>query len=212
MALACASVVACSSEDGQPGASLPQFDTSSTVAESDGASPDTGGTSAPTADENVNPEGVTAESLSSPETEYYVTAIPEHLSLEQTEVLVAYINYSRATWEAYRSMDGMTEVEAVTTGEALDEYTESYTVFSDGNQHIEGGYSVTVNSVEVNPGGTVATIGACVDQTQVQVIDAQGTDVTDRELKKRVSSVITVDRVENGWIVSASEKLGAGQC
>lgn len=214
VALVCGGMAACSSGDGQAGGSLPTLDTSSTATASDGASPDatTGDTAAPAAGASVNPEDVTAESLSNPETEYYVTSIPEDLSPEQAEVLVAYIAYSRTTWEAYRDMNGTAEVEAVTTGETLKSYLESYNTFAAAGQHIEGQFSVSILSVEAATENSIPNVSSCTDQHRIRIIDSQGNDVTEDSQREKFKYTYYLDWGTQGWIVYDVDRLGPGQC
>ena len=66
---------------------------------------------------------LTAEGLSDPAAEYTVSAIPEDLDETQTAVLRGYMAYDRATWDAYRAMDGdLSRVQAASTGDAWSTY------------------------------------------------------------------------------------------
>ena len=66
------------------------------------------------------PGEVTAESLSDPDSDYVVVSVPENLDQTQGEVVVAYVAFDKATWRAYRAMDGdHSAVEAAAGGDAL---------------------------------------------------------------------------------------------
>ena len=62
------------------------------------------------------PGEVTAESLSDPDSDHFVVSIPEDLDQAQKEVVLAYVAYDRATWRAYRAMDGDHSAAETTTG------------------------------------------------------------------------------------------------
>ena len=88
---------------------------------------------------------LTAEGLSDPAAEYTVSAIPEDLDETQTAVLRGYMAYDRATWDAYRAMDGdLSRVQAASTGDAWSTYRTEYQSAQDAGASMTGRYDLDI--------------------------------------------------------------------
>ena len=91
---------------------------------------------------------LTAEGLSDPAAEYTVSAIPEDLDETQTAVLRGYMAYDRATWDAYRAMDGdLSRVQAASTGDAWSTYRTEYQSAQDAGASMTGRYDLDIKFV-----------------------------------------------------------------
>ena len=117
---------------------------SSSAQPSSASSPAASG--APTA-----PGEVTAESLSDPDSGYVVVSVPEGLDEIQREVVVAYVAFDKATWRAYRAMDGdHSAVETTTGGDAIKDFQDDYAAWAAQGLHASGVYRVTIQTVNVD--------------------------------------------------------------
>ncbi|RJF40363.1 hypothetical protein D4740_11930 [Actinomyces sp. 2119] len=159
-----------------------------------------------------DPSEVTAQSLSDPATGYTVTSVPDDLDQAQAEVLLAFVAYDRATWEALRDMDGLEEVEATTTGSALESYTETYNRYDEAAQHYDGSFSMTVESVELISDYGVATVGSCGDYREVTRLSSSGEDQTPEGFQSTSSADFTLIYSVGGWKVSSWSDTGADWC
>ena len=179
---------------------------SSSVQPSSASSPAASG--APTA-----PGEVTAESLSDPDSDHFVAAIPEDLDQTQKEVVVAYVAHDRATWRAYRAMDGdHSAVETTTGGDALAKFQDNYATWTAQGLHASGVYRVTIQTVEVGGASSdTAVVFTCVDQHDVDLVKADGTSSGD-DLQHNYLYMATLDRSSGSWIVVSDERMGVDQC
>ena len=128
--------------------------------------------------------------------------------------MVAYVAHDRATWRAYRAMDGdHSAVEAAATGQALKSYQDDYAAWSAEGLHTSGVYRVTVQEVVLNDAAPdEAVMFICVDQHDMDVVKADGTS-GGRDLQYDYSHTVTVSRSSGSWIVVAEESNGVvGQC
>ena len=161
------------------------------------------------------PGEVTAESLSDPDSDHFVVSIPEDLDQTQREVVVAYVAYDRATWRAYRAMDGdHSAVEAVTGGDALQSYRDDYARWTSQGLHMSGVYRVTIQTVEVGGASSdTAVVFTCVDQHDVDLVKADGTS-SGKDIQHTYVYMVTLDRSSGSWIVVSDENMDVGvdQC
>ena len=161
------------------------------------------------------PGEVTAESLSDPDSDHFVVSIPEDLDETQREVVVAYVAYDRATWRAYRAMDGdHSAVEAVTGGDALQSYRDDYARWTSQGLHMSGVYRVTIQTVEVGGASSdTAVVFTCVDQHDVDLVKADGTS-SGKDIQHTYVYMVTLDRSSGSWIVVSDENMDVGvdQC
>ena len=191
-----------------PGEASASAGSSSSVQPSSASSPAASG--APTV-----PGEVTAESLSDPDSDHFVVSIPEDLDQTQREVVVAYVAYDRATWRAYRAMDGdHSAVEAVTGGDALQSYRDDYARWTSQGLHMSGVYRVTIQTVEVGGASSdTAVVFTCVDQHDVDLVKADGTS-SGKDIQHTYVYMVTLDRSSGSWIVVSDENMDVGvdQC
>ena len=159
------------------------------------------------------PGEVTAESLSDPDSDHFVAAIPEDLDQTQREVVVAYVAYDRATWRAYRAMDGdHSAVEAAAGGDALKDFQDDYAAWAAQGLHASGVYRVTIEGI--HSGGALpdeASVVTCVDQHDVDLVKADGTSSGD-DLQHNYSYMVTLSRSSGSWMVMSDERVGVDQC
>ena len=160
------------------------------------------------------PGEVTAESLSDPDSDHFVVSVPEDLDQTQREVVVAYVAYDRATWRAYRAMDGdHSAVEAVTGGDALQSYRDDYARWTSQGLHMSGVYRMTIQTLEVGGASSdTAVVFTCVDQHDVDLVKADGTSSGD-DLQHNYSYMAILGRSSSGsWMVVSDERVGVDQC
>ena len=190
-----------------PGEASASAGSSSSAQPSSASSPAASG--APSA-----PGEVTAESLSDPDSGYVVVSVPEDLDQPQGEVLVAYVAYDRATWRAYRAMDGdHSAVEATATGQALQSYRDDYATWSAEGLHMSGTYRMTVQEVVLNDAAPdEAVMFICVDQHDLDAVKADGTS-SGKDIQYYYSHTVALSRSSGSWIVVAEESNGVvDQC
>ena len=161
------------------------------------------------------PGEVTAESLSDPDSDHFVVSIPEDLDQAQREVVVAYVAHDRATWRAYRAMDGdYSAVQATTSGDALAKFQNNYTRWTSQGLHMSGVYRVTIQTVDVGGASSdTAVVFTCVDQHDVDLVKADGASSGD-DLQHNYLYMVTLDRSSGSWIVVSDENMDVGvdQC
>ena len=160
------------------------------------------------------PGEVTAESLSDPDSDHFVVSIPEDLDQTQREVVVAYVAHDRATWRAYRAMDGdHSAVETTTGGDALAKFQDNYATWTAQGLHASGVYRVTIQEVVLNDAAPdEAAVFTCVDQRDTDLVKADGTS-SGRDLQHNYSYMAMLDRSSGSWIVVVEEFNGVvDQC
>ena len=161
------------------------------------------------------PGEVTAESLSDPDSDHYVAAIPEDLDQAQKEVVVAYVAHDRATWRAYRAMDGdHSAVETTTGGDALAKFQDNYAAWAAQGLHASGVYRVTIQTVDVGgESSNTAVVFTCVDQHDTDLVKADGTS-SGKDIQHTYVYMVTLDRSSGSWIVVSDENMDVGvdQC
>ena len=214
--------VACSGGGGSASSvSVPPYTPDAQTA-SAGPSAAVSSSSAPSAPVSGAPTGapsvpgeVTAESLSDPDSDHFVVSIPENLDETQRQVVVAYVAYDRATWRAYRAMDGdHSAVEAVTGGDALQSYRDDYARWTSQGLHMSGVYRVTIQTVDVGGASSdTAVVFTCVDQHDVDLVKADGTS-SGKDIQHTYVYMVTLDRSSGSWIVVSDENMDVGvdQC
>ena len=170
--------------------------------------PSAAASGAPTA-----PGEVTAESLSDPDSDHFVVSIPEDLDEAQREVVVAYVAHDRATWRAYRAMDGdHSAVEAAAGGDALQGYRDDYARWSAEGLHTSGVYRVTVQEVVLNDATPdEAVVFACIDQHDTDLVKADGTS-GGKNVRHTFSYMVALSRSSGSWVVVINETQGVDQC
>ena len=215
MVVACGAV-ACSGGGGSassvsvppraPGEASVSAGPSSSVQPSSASSPAASG--APSA-----PGEVTAESLSDPDSDYVVVSVPEDLDQTQREVVVAYVAFDKATWRAYRAMDGdHSAVEAAAGGDALQDYRNTYARLESRGLHVSGVYRMTIQTVEVGGASSdTAVVFTCVDQHTTDSVKADGTSSGD-DLQHNYLYMAMLDRSSGSWMVVSDERMGVDQC
>ena len=212
LVLACGAV-ACSGGGGSASSvSVPPRapgETSASAGLSSSAQPSAAASGAPTA-----PGEVTAESLSDPDSGYVVVSVPEGLDQVQREVVVAYVAFDKATWRAYRAMDGdHSAVEATATGQALQSYRDDYVAWSAEGLHMSGTYRMTVQEVALNDAAPdEAIMFICVDQHDLDAVKADGTS-GGKDIQYYYSHTVALSRSSGSWIVVTEESNGVvDQC
>ena len=160
------------------------------------------------------PGEVTAESLSDPDSGYVVVSVPEGLDQVQREVVVAYVAFDKATWRAYRAMDGdHSAVETAATGQALQSYRDDYVAWSAEGLHMSGTYRMTVQEVALNDAAPdEAAMFICVDQHDLDAVKADGTS-GGKDIQYYYSHTVALSRSSGSWIVVTEESNGVvDQC
>jgi len=127
---------------------------------------------------------------------------------------VAYVAYDRATWRAYRAMDGdHSAVEATSGGQALKSYRDDYEAWNAEGLHMSGVYRMTIQMVvrdDAAPDAAVMFI--CVDQHDMDMLKEDGTS-GGRDIQHCYSHAVTLSRSSGSWIVVAEESNGVvDQC
>ena len=211
MVVACGAV-ACSGGGGSASSvSVPPYtpdEATASASASPSAQPSAAASGAPTV-----PGEVTAESLSDPDSDHFVVSVPENLDQTQREVLVAYVAHDRATWRAYRAMDGgHSAVETTTGSDALAKFQDNYAAWAAQGLHAGGVYRVTIQTVDVGEASSnTAVVFTCVDQHDTDLIKADGTS-SGRDLQHNYLYMATLDRSSGSWIVVSDERMGVDQC
>lgn len=165
------------------------------------------------ASEGASPQEVTAESLSSPRDEYEVTAIPEGLSADESQVVAAYVAYDHTAWLAYRSLD-QTQADSVAdyaSGQALADFTSSFADRQAQGKSVGGTGLVSFTDVTVVPDSTQANVSMCVDLTGATLVSDSGAPAPE-DFQRRYSSQATLQRLGNTWIVILDETTGTDNC
>ena len=169
--------------------------------------------SAPVSGAPTVPGEVTAESLSDPDSDYIVVSIPEGLDQTQREVVVAFVAFDRATWRAYRVMDGdHSAVEAAATGQALEDFQDDYARWSAEGLHTSGVYRVMIQDVVLNDESPDdAVVFTCIDQHDTDLVRADGTS-GGKNVRHTFSYMVALNRSSGSWVVVVNETQGVDQC
>ena len=209
-ALAVSLVLAgCSSSSPKGGGTIPPLHTAGASTASTTAPVASGGASSKA---SAAPTTLDAQKLTDESIGYYVDFVPQRLDTTQNQAALGYLAYDRATWEAYRDLDGdLSAVEASTTGTALENYRKSYREAQESGGREVGTSRVTVNSVEMQS-DSEAAVDVCSDQTQIKQVSESGKDVTQPDWRHTHSFLVSVKLTDGAWKVASLEKKGTDIC
>lgn len=202
-------LVGCSSGSPKSGGTIPPVNTAGAGGGSTASAPASGGapSKASAAPTTLDAQKLTDESIG-----YYVDFVPQGLDPTQTQALQGFLAYDRATWEAYRKMDGdLSAVEASTTGAALESYRKNYKKAQDAGEHEVGTARMTVTSVEMQS-DSEAIIDVCADQTQIKRVSSSGEEIPRSQGLHTYSDSVSVKLTDGAWKVASFEKKGKDIC
>ena len=201
----------CSSSSPKGGGTIPPVNTAgASTASTTSASASASGGASPKA--SAAPTALDAQTLTDESIGYYVDFVPQGLDATQTQALQGFLAYDRATWEAYRKMDGdLSAVEASTTGAALESYRKNYKKAQDAGEHEVGTARMTVTSVEMQS-GSEAIIDVCADQTQIKRVSSSGEEIPRSHGLHTYSDLVSVKLTDGAWKVASFEKKGTDIC
>ena len=199
----------CSSSSPKGGGTIPPLNTAGASTASTTSASASGGAS-PKA--SAAPTALDAQALTDESIGYYVDFVPQGLDATQTQALQGFLAYDRATWEAYRKMDGdLSAVEASTTGKELELYRQSYREYQSAGIHTEGESRVTV--LEVQPlSSNDVTVKVCSDQKKVRYLKASGEEQSKPRSQHSFLYSVTVTSTDGTWKVSALDEIGVDVC
>lgn len=201
-------LVGCSSSSPKAGGTIPPVNTAGTGG-STASAPASGGASSKA---SAAPTTLDAQALTDESIGYYVDFVPQGLDATQTQALQGFFAYDRATWEAYRKMDGdLSAVEASTTGPALESYRKNYKKAQDTGEHEVGTARMTVTSVEMQS-DSEALIDVCADQTQIKRVSSSGEEIPRSHGLHTYSDLVSVKLTDGAWKVASFEKKGKDIC
>ena len=199
----------CSSGSPKGGGTIPPLNTAGASAASTTAPAASGGASSKA---SAAPTTLDAQKLTDESIGYYVDFVPQGLDATQTQAALGYLAYDRATWEAYRDLDGdLSAVEASTTGAALESYRKTYREAQDSGGREVGTSRVTVTSVEIQS-DSEAAVDVCSDQTQIKQVSESGKDITQPDWRHTHSYLVSVKLTDGAWKVASLEKKGTDIC
>ena len=199
----------CSSSSPKGGGTIPPLNTAGASSGSTTAPAASGGTSSKA---SAAPTTLDAQKLADESIGYYVNFVPQGLDATQTQAALGYLAYDRATWEAYRDLDGdLSAVEASTTGAALESYRKTYREAQESGGREVGTSRVTVTSVEIQS-DSEAAVDVCSDQTQIKQVSESGKDITQPDWRHTHSYLVSVKLTDGAWKVASLEKKGTDIC
>ena len=199
----------CSSGSPKGGGTIPPLNTAGASAASTTAPAASGGTSSTA---SAAPTTLDAQKLTDESIGYYVDFVPQRLDTTQNQAALGYLAYDRATWEAYRDLDGdLSAVEASTTGAALENYRKTYREAQESGGREVGTSRVTVMSVEIQS-DSEAAVDVCSDQTQIKQVSESGKDITQPDWRHTHSYLVSVKLTDGAWKVASLEKKGTDIC
>ena len=202
-------LVGCSSSNPKGGGTIPPVNTAGTGGGSTAPALASGGASSKA---SAAPTTLDAQKLTDESIGYYVDFVPQGLDATQTQALQGFFAYDRATWEAYRKMDGdLSAVEASTTGTALESYRKNYKKAQDAGEHEVGTARMTVTSVEMQS-DSEAIIDVCADQTQIKRVTSSGEEIPRSHGLHTYSDLVSVKLTDGAWKVASFEKKGKDIC
>lgn len=202
-------LVGCSSSNPKGGGTIPPLNTAGASAASTTAPAASGGASSKA---SAAPTTLDAQKLTDESIGYYVDFVPQGLDTTQTQAALGYLAYDRATWEAYRDLDGdLSAVEASTTGAALESYRKTYREAQESGGREVGTSRVTVTSVEMQS-DSEAAVDVCSDQTQIKQVSESGKDITQPDWRHTHSYLVSVKLTDGAWKVASLEKKGTDIC
>ena len=199
----------CSSSSPKGGGTIPPVNTAGASGGSTASASASGGVS-PKA--SAAPTALDAQMLTDESIGYYVDFVPQGLDATQTQAVQGFLAYDRATWEAYRKMDGdLSAVEASTTGKELELYRQSYREYQSAGIHTEGESRVTV--LELQPlSSNDVTVKVCSDQKKVRYLKASGEEQSKPRSQHSFLYSVTVTSTDGTWKVSALDEIGVDVC
>ena len=199
----------CSSSSPKGGGTIPPLHTAGASTASTTAPVASGGASSKA---SAAPTTLDAQKLTDESIGYYVDFVPQGLDATQTQAALGYLAYDRATWEAYRDLDGdLSAVEASTTGAALESYRKTYREAQESGGREVGTSRVTVMSVEIQS-DSEAAVDVCSDQTQIKQVSESGKDITQPDWRHKHSYLVSVKLTDGAWKVASLEKKGTDIC
>ena len=202
-------LVGCSSSSPKGGGTIPPLNTAGASGGSTASASASGGASSKA---SAAPTTLDAQALTDESIGYYVDFVPQGLDTTQTQALQGFFAYDRATWEAYRKMDGdLSAVEASTTGAALEKYRKSYREAQESGGREVGTSRVTIKSVEMQS-DSEALIDVCSDQTQIKQVLESGKDITQPDWRHKYSFLVSVKLTDGAWKVASLDKKGTDIC
>ena len=209
-ALAVSLVLAgCSSSSPKGGGTIPPLHTAGASTASTTAPVASGGASSKA---SAAPTTLDAQKLTDESIGYYVDFVPQRLDTTQTQAALGYLAYDRATWEAYRDLDGdLSAVEASTTDKELELYRQSYREYQSAGIHTEGESRVTVLELQPQSSNDV-TVKVCSDQKKVRYLKASGEEQSKPRSQHSFLYSVTVTSTDGTWKVSALDEIGVDVC
>ncbi|WP_279012707.1 hypothetical protein [Actinomyces oris] len=202
-------LVGCSSGSPKGGGTIPPLNTAGASAASTTAPAASGGASSKG---SAAPTTLDAQKLTDESIGYYVDFVPQGLDTTQTQALQGFLAYDRATWEAYRKMDGdLSAVEASTTSNELELYRQSYREYQSAGIHAEGESRVTVLEVQTQSSND-ATVKLCSDQKKIRYLTASGEEQSKPHSQHSFLYSATVTSTEGTWKVAALDQIGVDVC
>ena len=205
-------LVGCSSSSPKGGGTIPPLNTAGTSGGSTASAATTSASGGASSKASAAPTTLDAQALTDESIGYYVDFVPQGLDTTQTQALQGFFAYDRATWEAYRKMDGdLSAVEASTTGKELELYRQSYREYQSAGIHAEGESRVTV--LEVQPlSSNDVTVKLCSDQKKIRYLTASGEEQSKPHSQHSFLYSATVTSTEGTWKVSALDQIGVDVC
>lgn len=205
-------LVGCSSSSPKGGGTIPPLNTAGTSGGSTASAATTSASGGASSKASAAPTTLDAQALTDESIGYYVDFVPQGLDTTQTQALQGFFAYDRATWEAYRKMDGdLSAVEASTTGAALESYRKSYKKAQDAGEHEVGTARMTVTSVEMQS-DSEALIDVCSDQTHIKRVSSSGEEIPHSHGLHTYSDFVSVKLTDGAWKVASFEKKGKDIC
>ena len=202
-------LVGCSSGSPKGGGTIPPLNTAGASSGSTTAPAASGGASSKA---SAAPTTLDAQKLTDESIGYYVDFVPQGLDATQTQALQGFFAYDRATWEAYRKMDGnLSAVEASSTGKELELYRQSYREYQAAGIHAEGESRVTVLEAQPPSPNDVA-VKVCSDQKKIRYFKASGEEQSKPRSQHSFLYSVTVTSTDGIWKVSALDKIGVDVC
>ena len=202
-------LVGCSSSNPKGGGTIPPVNTAGTGGGSTAPALASGGASSKA---SAAPTTLDAQKLTDESIGYYVDFVPQGLDATQTQAVQGFLAYDRATWEAYRKMDGnLSAVEASSTGKELELYRQSYREYQAAGIHAEGESRVTVLEAQPPSPNDVA-VKVCSDQKKIRYFKASGEEQSKPRSQHSFLYSVTVTSTDGIWKVSALDKIGVDVC
>ncbi|NDR54690.1 hypothetical protein [Actinomyces sp. 565] len=206
--LACAPLVACSSDSDDNPLSIPTYDPEAAASAEASESAAAASASASAAASAEAAGVVTAESLSTDR--YVVTSIPEDLDELQTEVLKAFIHYDQVTWNIWFTRSDVENAEPLMATETYQNLRNNLEAAGDG--HTDGTVKTSVIGVFAVD-QYQAQVLVCDDQSDLVDYDAAGNDVSNPEtLQGRYEILVTMTYEDGVWKESGESLRSTNKC